>query len=56
MGEAGLLGEDKYLAEVNLDDPTSTTGNQQEYGFLQSGQQGRQAYFIFISPGRELNN
>jgi hypothetical protein len=31
MGYHGLLGEDLYLAEVNLEDLESTSGERQEY-------------------------
>jgi hypothetical protein len=34
MGEAGLLDKDKYSADVNLEDLSSTTGETQEYWFL----------------------
>ena len=34
LGEAGLLEEDKYLAEVNLGDMETTSGECQHYWLL----------------------
>ena len=34
LGSDGLLEEDKYLLEVNLDDLNSTSGEWQEYWLL----------------------
>jgi hypothetical protein len=34
LGDAGLLEEDKYLAEVNLEGLETTSGNQQHYWLL----------------------
>ena len=34
LGDEGLLPEDKFLAEVNLEDMESTSGERQEYWLL----------------------
>ena len=34
MGEEGLLPEDRYLLEINLDDMEITSGEKQEYWLL----------------------
>ncbi len=34
MGMEGLMKEDQYLAEVNLEDLESTTGKRQEYWLI----------------------
>jgi hypothetical protein len=34
LGDAGLLDEDKYLAEVNLGDLETTSGERQHYWLL----------------------
>jgi hypothetical protein len=34
LGDAGLLEEDKYLAEVNLEDMETTLGERQHYWLL----------------------
>ena len=34
LGEEGLLEEDKYLLEVNLEDLETTNGERQEYWLL----------------------
>ena len=34
MGEEGLLPEDRYLLEINLDDMEITSGKKQEYWLL----------------------
>ncbi len=44
MGMEGLMEEDQYLAEVNLEDLESTTGERQEY-WLVAIYAARQAYY-----------
>ncbi len=34
LGEAGLLEEDKYLAEVNLEEMSNSSGERQHYWLL----------------------
>ncbi len=34
LGDAGLLEEDKYLAEVNLEEMATSSGEQQHYWLL----------------------
>ncbi len=34
LGDAGLLEEDKYLAEVNLEEMTTSSGERQHYWLL----------------------
>ncbi len=34
LGDAGLLEEDKYLAEVNLEEMATTSGERQHYWLL----------------------
>jgi hypothetical protein len=50
LGEEGLLEEEKYLLEVNLEDLETTNGERQEYWLL-----AREACQIKREGGRENN-
>ena len=45
QGFDGLLEEDQYLEEVNLEDLENTSGNTKNTGWLQCKRHGRQVYF-----------